>query len=36
MNGDYDGPVNLGNPDEYSVKSFAEYIKEMTKSDSED
>mmetsp|Transcript_6616 Transcript_6616/g.13972 ORF Transcript_6616/g.13972 Transcript_6616/m.13972 type:complete len:580 (+) Transcript_6616:101-1840(+) len=35
MNGDYDGPVNLGNPDEYSVKSFAEYIKEMTKSDSE-
>jgi len=35
MNGDYDGPVNLGNPSEYSVKQFAEYIKGLTKSESE-
>jgi UDP-glucuronate decarboxylase len=35
MNGDYDLPVNLGNPDEYSVKKFAAYIKRMTKSTSE-
>lgn len=35
MNGDYDLPVNLGNPDEYTVKSFAEYIKQMTTSKSE-
>ena len=35
MNGNYDQPVNLGNPDEYSVKDFAEYIKSMTKSTSE-
>lgn len=35
MNGNYDQPVNLGNPDEYSVKDFAEYIKRMTKSASE-
>mmetsp|Transcript_4875 Transcript_4875/g.7529 ORF Transcript_4875/g.7529 Transcript_4875/m.7529 type:complete len:573 (+) Transcript_4875:104-1822(+) len=35
MNGDYDMPVNLGNPDEYSVKKFATYIKDMTKSKSE-
>lgn len=35
MNGDYDGPVNLGNPDEYTVKEFAEYVKKLTKSDSE-
>ena len=34
MNGDYDEPVNLGNPDEYTVKDFAVYIKEMTKSNS--
>lgn len=34
MNGDYDMPVNLGNPDEYSVKDFAEYIKKMTNSSS--
>jgi UDP-glucuronate decarboxylase len=34
MNGDYDLPVNLGNPDEYSVKVFAEYIKKMTNSSS--
>ena len=24
MNCDYDGPVNIGNPDEYTVKDFAE------------
>lgn len=24
MNSDYDGPVNIGNPDEYTVKEFAE------------
>lgn len=35
MNGDYDLPVNLGNPDEYAVKDFAEYIKKMTSSKSE-
>ena len=34
MNGNYDQPVNLGNPEEYSVKDFAEYIKRITKSDS--
>uniref|UniRef100_A0A7S2KQG0 UDP-glucuronate decarboxylase n=1 Tax=Skeletonema marinoi TaxID=267567 RepID=A0A7S2KQG0_9STRA len=35
MNGSYDMPVNLGNPDEYTVKNFAEHIKEMTGSKSE-
>lgn len=35
MNGDYDQPVNLGNPDEYTISKFAEYIKEMTNSTSE-
>jgi len=35
MNGEYDGPVNLGNPDEYSVADFAKYIKELTDSKSE-
>lgn len=35
MNGNYNMPVNLGNPEEYSVKHFAETIKEITKSDSE-
>merc|ERR1712119_92595 len=34
MNGDYDQPVNLGNPDEYSVKDFAEYVQRMTESKS--
>lgn len=24
MNSDYDGPVNIGNPDEYTIKDFAE------------
>jgi UDP-glucuronate decarboxylase len=31
MNGDYDLPVNLGNPEEYSIKAFAEYISMLTK-----
>jgi UDP-glucuronate decarboxylase len=35
MNGSYDGPVNLGNPDEFTMKEFAEYVKKLTKSDSE-
>ena len=35
MNGSYDMPVNLGNPDEYSVKKFAEHIKEITQSQSD-
>lgn len=29
------GPLNIGNPDEYTVKMFAELIKNITKSDSE-
>ena len=35
MNGDYDLPVNLGNPDEFTVKAFAEHIKELTGSKSD-
>lgn len=35
MNGQYDLPVNLGNPDEYSVNVFAKHIKDITKSESE-
>mmetsp|Transcript_12079 Transcript_12079/g.14977 ORF Transcript_12079/g.14977 Transcript_12079/m.14977 type:complete len:524 (+) Transcript_12079:11-1582(+) len=35
MNGNYDSPVNLGNPDEYTVGNFAKYIKELTESKSE-
>ncbi|KAL3807822.1 hypothetical protein ACHAXA_007981 [Cyclostephanos tholiformis] len=35
MNGRYDLPVNLGNPDEYTVKDFAQYIKDITGSASE-
>jgi UDP-glucuronate decarboxylase len=35
MNGNYEGPVNLGNPDEFTMKEFAEYIKKLTKSSSE-
>lgn len=35
MNGKYDEPCNLGNPEEYSIKDFAFKIKEMTKSKSE-
>jgi UDP-glucuronate decarboxylase len=32
---DFIGPVNLGNPDEYTILQFAEKIKEMTGSKSE-
>ena len=35
MNHDYDGPVNLGNPDEFTMKEFAEYVKKLTNSKSE-
>jgi len=35
MNGNYDLPVNLGNPDEYSVGDFAKHIKRITNSKSE-
>jgi len=35
MNGDYDGPVNLGNPDEFTMKEFAKYVKDLTDSKSE-
>lgn len=35
MNGDYDMPVNLGNPDEFTVGDFAQKIKTMTNSESE-
>jgi len=31
---DYTGPINLGNPDEYTVVEFAEIIKKLTKSNS--
>ena len=34
MNGGYDGPVNLGNPEEFSVREFAEHIRDMTGSSS--
>lgn len=35
MNSDYEHPVNLGNPDEYTVGDFAKQIKAMTESESE-
>jgi UDP-glucuronate decarboxylase len=35
MNHNYDGPVNLWNPDEYTEKEFADYIKNLTQSNSE-
>ena len=35
MEGSYDKPVNLGNPDEYTVANFAKYIKDLTESKSE-
>jgi UDP-glucuronate decarboxylase len=35
MNGNYSMPVNLGNPDEFTVLKFAEHIKEITQSKSE-
>ena len=34
MNGNYDQPVNLGNPDEYTIKEFAHKIHRMTHSNS--
>lgn len=34
MNGNYSLPVNIGNPDEYTVKDFALLIKDITKSNS--
>lgn len=34
MNSDYDLPCNIGNPDETSIKTFAETVKEMTNSKS--
>jgi len=35
MNGDYELPVNIGNPEEYSVADFAKHIKDITNSNSE-
>lgn len=35
MNGNYDLPVNLGNPEEFTVADFAKKIKDITKSGSE-
>jgi UDP-glucuronate decarboxylase len=29
MNSDYDLPVNIGNPDEYTMKQFAQLIHEL-------
>mmetsp|Transcript_5925 Transcript_5925/g.11198 ORF Transcript_5925/g.11198 Transcript_5925/m.11198 type:complete len:275 (+) Transcript_5925:1107-1931(+) len=35
MNGSYDLPTNIGNPQEYTVKEFAEFIRNITGSQSE-
>jgi|EP00979_Chaetoceros_neogracilis_P011930 UDP-glucuronate decarboxylase len=35
MNGGYDGPVNLGNPEEFTVGDFAKKIKSITNSESD-
>jgi UDP-glucuronate decarboxylase len=35
MNGDYIGPVNLGNPEEYTVLELAQKIQAMLRSDAE-
>lgn len=35
MNSSYDGPVNLGNPDEFTMVEFAKYVKTLTNSKSE-
>lgn len=35
MESDYKGPVNIGNPEEHTIKEMAELIKQMTHSDSE-
>ena len=34
MNGNYSYPVNLGNPEEFTIKDFAEYISDITKTQS--
>jgi len=34
MNGNYSQPVNIGNPAEYKVKDFADFIKTLTNSNS--
>jgi UDP-glucuronate decarboxylase len=34
MEGSYTGPINIGNPDEYTVEDFASMIKDITKSPS--
>lgn len=34
MNGNYDMPVNIGNPDEYTINDFATKIRDMCKSSS--
>jgi len=34
ITGNYSQPVNIGNPEEYTVKEFAELIKGLTKSNS--
>ncbi len=34
MEGNYSLPVNLGNPEEFTVKDFAVYIKDITNSNS--
>ena len=34
MNGHYDQPVNLGNPDEYTIKDFAHKIHKLIASNS--
>jgi len=35
MNGGYERPINLGNPDEFTIKEFAVFIKKLTKSKSD-
>ncbi|MEM7727573.1 MAG: UDP-glucuronic acid decarboxylase family protein [Cyanobacteria bacterium P01_A01_bin.45] len=35
MNGDYTGPVNLGNPDEYTILELAQTVQDMINPDAE-
>ena len=35
MNGEYVGPVNLGNPDEYTILQLAKTVQEMVNPDAE-
>ncbi|MFN9959241.1 MAG: GDP-mannose 4,6-dehydratase, partial [bacterium] len=35
MNGDYIGPVNLGNPDEYTILELAQTVQNMVNPDAE-